>query len=364
MRITIPKQTLLESLQIVMGAVAQKNTLPILANILFEAGPTTINITATDLDIGITHTQEANVLEQGSTTIPAKRFLDIIKEFPNEEIQITTKKNNTISITTKNTTFKILTTPKEEFPSIPTTQNTQTLTVDQNTLKQMLIHTAFAMSKEETRYVLNGVCMEIQLKYIQAIATDGRRLAIIKKPHKSEVREVKTIIIPAKTVQELFKTLKEDGCVLIKFTNNQVIFQINNTTIISRLIEGEFPNYQQAIPCKTETALIINKEQLIPAIKRASLLTTTESQAIKLHLTKNKLTISKTTPEVGETTEELEAAYAGPELQIGFNPTYLLDVLKNIEEEKVEIEFTGPEKPGVLRIRDEYVYIVLPMQII
>jgi len=364
MRITIQKQTLLESLQIVMGAVAQKNTLPILANILFKAELTSISITATDLDIGITHTQEANVLEQGSTTIPAKRFLDIIKEFPNEEIQITTKKNNTILIATKNTTFKILTTPKEEFPNIPTNQNTQTLTIEQNTLKQMLTHTAFAMSKEETRYVLNGVCVEIQLKYIQATATDGRRLAIIKKPHKSEVREAKTIIIPAKTVQELFKALKEEGCVVIKFTNNQVIFQINNTTIISRLIEGEFPNYQQAVPCKIETALTINKEQLMPAIKRASLLTTTESQAIKLHLTKNKLTISKTTPEVGETTEELEAAYTGPELQIGFNPTYLLDVLKNIEEEKVEIEFMGPEKPGVLRIRDEYVYVVLPMQII
>ena len=363
MRITIPKQALLESLQIVMGAVAQKNTLPILANILLETEPTTIKITATDLNIGITHTQEAGVFEQGSTTIPAKRFLDIIKEFPNEDIQIATKKNNTLLITTKNTIFKILTTPKEEFPNIPTNQNTQTLTIQQNTLKQMLTYTAFAMSKEETRYVLNGVCMEIQLKHIQIIATDGRRLAIIKKPHKSEVREGQAIIIPAKTVQELFKALKEDGSVQIKFTTNQVVFQIDNTTIISRLIEGEFPNYQQAIPCKTETPLTINKEQLIPAIKRASLLTTVESQAIKLHLTKNKLIISKTTPEVGETTEELEVVYAGAELQIGFNPTYLLDALKSIEEEMVEIEFTGPEKPGVLRIRDEYIYIVLPMQI-
>jgi DNA polymerase III subunit beta len=363
MRITIPKQVLLESLQAVMGAVTQKNTLPILSNILLETQQTSINITATDLDIGITHTQQASVFEQGSTTIPAKRFLDIVKELPNQDIQITTKKNNTILITAQNTIFKLLTTPKEEFPNIPASQNAQSLTIKQNILKQMLTRTAFAMSKEETRYVLNGICMEVEQKHIQLIATDGRRLAIIKKPHTTEMREGKTIIIPAKTIQELLKTLTEEGDVVIKFTTNQGIFQINNTTIISRLIEGEFPNYQQAIPRKAETLLIINKELLMPAIKRASLLTTAESQAIKLHLTKNRLTISKITPDVGETTEDVEAAYTGHELQIGFNPIYLLDVLKNIDEDTVEIEFTGPEKPGVLRIHDEYIYIVLPMQI-
>ncbi|MDD5504747.1 MAG: DNA polymerase III subunit beta [Candidatus Omnitrophica bacterium] len=364
MRITISKQSLLESLQAVMGAVTTKNTLPILSNILFEAGNNNINITATDLDIGITHTQEANITEQGSTTIPAKRFQDIIKEFPNEEIQIATKKNNTILITAKHATYKILTTPKEEFPNIPTKQNAQTLIIDQKTFKQMLVYTVFAMSKEETRYVLNGVCIEIAPGAIQAIATDGRRLAIIKKPHKSEIKETATIIIPSKTIQEVFKTLKDDGGVEIRLTPNQVVFQINNTNIISRLIEGEYPNYKQAIPKKSDNTLVADKSLLIPAIKRASLLTTAESQAIKLHLAKNRLIISKTTPEVGEAVEDIEVVYSGSEMQIGFNPAYLLDVLKNIEEERVEIEFTGPEKPAVLRIRDEYVYIVLPMQIV
>ncbi|MFA5068729.1 MAG: DNA polymerase III subunit beta [Candidatus Omnitrophota bacterium] len=363
MRITIQKQLLLESLQAVMGAVAAKNTLPILSNILFEADNNTISITATDLDIGITHTQEANITEQGSTTIPAKRFQDIIKEFPNEEIQITTKKNNTVSITAKHAAYKILTTPKEEFPNIPTKQNAQTITIEQKILKQMLVYTVFAMSKEETRYVLNGVCVEIEPNSIQIIATDGRRLAIIKKPHKSEIKENKTIIIPSKTVQEVFKTLKDEGVVDMKLTPNQAVFRVGNTNIVSRLIEGEYPNYKQAIPKKSDNTLVADKSLLIPSIKRASLLTTAESQAIKLHLTKNRLVISKTTPEVGEATEDIEVLYSGIEMQIGFNPAYLLDVLKNIEEERVEIEFTGPEKPAVLRIRDEYVYIVLPMQI-
>jgi DNA polymerase III subunit beta len=363
MRISIQKQTLMDSLNIIAGAVAQKNTLPILSNILLEAKTTTLSVTATDLDIGITHTQEANILEQGSTTTPAKRLLDIIKEYPNEELHISTKKNNTMLITAKNTTVKILTTPPEEFPNIPKTQHTQIILIEQKTLKQMLAQTAFAMSKEETRYVLNGVCVEVQPKTIQIIATDGRRLAIIKKPHKTNVKTASIIIIPAKTVQELLKTLNDDGMVEIKFTPNQIIFQIHNTTIISRLIEGEFPNYQQAIPNQSEHKLSITKSLLIPAIKRASLLTTPESQAIKLHLTKNKLTISKTTPDVGEVTEDMEAGYSGPEMQIGFNPAYLLDVLKNINEDNIVIEFAGPEKPGVLRVQDDYIYIVLPMQI-
>jgi DNA polymerase III subunit beta len=364
MRITITKQALLESLNIIMGAVAQKNTLPILSNILFEAKATTISITATDLDIGITHTSNADILEQGSTTAPAKRLLDIIKECPNEDLHISTKKNNTMLITTKNTIIKILTIPPEEFPNIPTTQHTQTLSMEQKTLKQMLTQTAFAMSKEETRYVLNGVCVEIQPKTIQIVATDGRRLAIIKKPHNADIKAVSVIIIPAKTVHELFKVLDGEGRVDIKFTPNQIVFQANNTTIISRLIEGEFPNYQQAIPNKTDNVLIISKELLAPAIKRVSILTTAESQAIKLHLTKNRLVISKTTPDIGEATEDIEVLYPGPEIQVGFNPVYLLDVLKNIDEEMVAIEFAGPEKPGVLRVRDEYVYIVLPMQIV
>jgi DNA polymerase III subunit beta len=363
MRISIQKQTIMESLHIVAGAVAQKNTLPILSNILLDAKATSLSVTATDLDIGITHTQNANVLEQGSTTTPAKRLLDIIKEYPNEELHISTKKNNTMLITTKNTTVKILTTPPEEFPNIPTTQHTQTISIEQKTLKQMLLKTAFAMSREETRYVLNGVCVEVQPKTIQIIATDGRRLAIIKKPYITNTKTTSKIIIPAKTIQELLKTLNDDGLVEVKFTPNQIIFQINSTTIISRLIEGEFPNYQQAIPNQSEHKLNINRSLLIPAIKRASLLATPESQAITLHLTKNKLTISKTTPDVGEVTEDIEAVYAGPEMQIGFNPVYLLDVLKNIDEEIVVIEFAGPEKPGVLRVQDDYIYIVLPMQI-
>lgn len=363
MRISISKQALMEAIQVVIGAVGAKNTLPILSHILIEVDPPQLKITATDLDIGITHTQQISALEAGQTTVPAKRFHDIIKELPIEEIKITTKKNNTMLIETQNSVFKILTIPHDEFPKPPHITHKDILTLPQKTLKEMLLKTTFAMSREETRYVLNGVCMEAQNKHLQLIATDGRRLAIIKKPITIDIKEPKTVIIPAKTTQELLKTLKDDGDINIRFAKNQIMFTTTQENIISRLIEGEFPDYKQAIPDKTETKLIVGREQLIAAIKRASLLTTPESQAITLHITTNKVIVTKSTPEVGEVSEALEVKYTGAELRIGFNPVYLLDVLRNIEEEQVCIELTGPEKPGVIRIREEYVYIVLPMQI-
>lgn len=363
MRISIKRESLLCGIQAVIGAVTQKNALPILSNILLEAGSNDIKITATDLDIGITATIQAAVEEKGAVTVLAKRFGDIVKELPDSEIEITAKKNNTIVIKTETTVFKILTTPKDEFPQLPQPNTTEEVILDQKELKEMLLATTFAISKDETRYVLNGICCVVAKKNIRLVATDGRRLAIVNKKQETNTQEEKKYIIPAKTAQELLKNLNDTQQVKILFSKNQVTFYLNNLHIVSRLIEGEFPDYKQAIPKEAENRLVIERNRLIPAIKRAGLLTTPESQAIKLHLTKNRLIISKTTPEIGEAKEEIEVKYTGNELLIGFNPTYLLEVLRSIDQEVVEIELTGPEKPGVIRISDTYIYIVLPMQI-
>jgi DNA polymerase-3 subunit beta len=363
MRISVEREDLLCAIQAVIGAVTQKNTLPILSNILFEANSDNIKITATDLDIGITATIQAKVEDDGAVTVSAKRFADIIKELPDSEVEITAKKNNTIIIKTNTASFKILTTPKDEFPQLPKPTTTQEVTVTQKDLKRMLSMTAFAISKDETRYVLNGICFTVTKKGIKLIATDGRRLAIIEQKQNIDTQEEKKYIIPAKTTQELLRNLNDTQQVEILFSKNQVTFYLNNLHIVSRLIEGEFPDYKQAIPKEAENKLIIERNRLIPAIKRAGLLITPESQAIKLHLTRNRLTISKTTPEIGETKEEIEVKYIGNELLIGFNPAYLLEALKNINQEMIELELTGPEKPGVIRTGENYVYIVLPMQI-
>jgi len=364
MRITIEKEVLLNSLHSIIGVVGSKNTLPILSNILLEAEKRRIKLVATDLDIGITITKEADVVEEGAITAPAKRFIDIIKELPEGEVSIYTKKNHMVIIEKEGVVFKILGIPKEEFPALPKIEEKEKIILQQKTLKKMLSMTSFSISQDETRYVLNGICFFITKEKIKMVATDGRRLAIISKKNNTTHTKDKKTIIPAKTIQTLTHTLKEEGDVEITFSQNQIMFSLNEQRIVSRLIEGEFPSYEQAIPKETKNKIKIEKNKLSAAIKRASLLTTPESQAVKIQASKNRLQVSKTTPEIGETKEDVEAGYEGEELLVGFNPTYILDALKVIEEQEVYLELNGPDKPAVIRINsEEYVYIVLPMQI-
>lgn len=363
MRIKVEKNDILQGLQNTMGAVSSKNTLPILSNILIETEKNNTRLTTTDLDIGITTTIPTNTIEEGAITTPAKRLVDIIRELPEKTIEIYTKKNNTIIIESGEVVFKVLGIPKEEFPKLPIFTDKEELVLEQLVLKKMLNMTCFAISHDETRYVLNGACFIVLKESIKMVTTDGRRLAIFSHPNHTEFKTEKKVIVPAKTTQELIHSLKDEGQVKITFSKNQIRFQVDGLVIISRLIEGEFPNYEQAIPKQGKNRLKIDHEQLLSAIKRANLLTTPESQAVKLQLQKNRLTITKATPEIGEVREDIQAEYEGEEFLIGFNPGYLLDVLKNTEEKMVEIELAGPDRPGAVRIKEDYIYIVLPMQI-
>jgi DNA polymerase-3 subunit beta len=203
-------------------------------------------------------------------------------------------------------------------------------------------------------------------KAVRVVATDGRRMAMVEGAvplPKDFEKNPRQMIVPAKAISELSKALGAEGDVKIIISENQALFNLGATTIISRLIEGEFPKYEQVIPKESKDKLRISRENLLLAVKRASILTSQESQAIKLELFKDRLVISKVTPELGESREELPVSYGGPGLVIGFNPGYLLDVLKNMDEADVALELSGPEKPGAIRTDDGYVYVVLPMQI-
>jgi len=362
MKLKIPKKELLDAAQTAQSAVSQKNTLPILSNILLEAENNKLRLTTTDLDIAITCTQEAKVIQQGATTIPAKKFTDIIKELAEEEITITAKKNNTLSIDCQKAYFKVNTLPKEEFPKLPNYKNQESITIKQTKLKNMLNMTSYAISHDETRYILNGVLFETRPQKITLVATDGRRLAFIESEQDTKTQKPRKTIVPVKAVNELQKILR-DGEVKIYFGQNQTTFDTGSTVIISRLIEGEFPKYDQVIPKEHKEKLRVNRNQLLAATRRANLLTNQDSQAIKIDVFKNKMVVSKNTPDVGEAREELEIEYKGPDLSIGFNPTYLIDVLKNIDVDRVGLELTAPDKPGVIRTPDNFIYVVLPMQL-
>lgn len=368
MRINASKDSLLKGIQTVQNAVSSKSTLPILSHILIEAKRDSIYLTATDLEIGVSAKIDGEVQEEGSITVPAKKFSEIVKELPTtQNIQISVKKGQSIQIESGKSYFRLMGLLREDFPQLPDlpahAKGVESVKIPQQTLKNMIQVTAFAMSHDETRYVLNGILFSFKDKSLKLVATDGRRLAIVEReiPEMGNLR--KDVILPMKTIQELNRCLGEEGDLTFFFRENQLQLQIGNTNITSRLIEGEYPNYEQVIPKKTKEELKLNTQDFLQAARRASILTNQDSQSIKINIIKDRLIITKTTPELGEVREELEVDYKGGELTIGFNPIFLIDVLKNIDDENVHFGFIDPEKPAVIKSGSDYTYIVLPMQV-
>jgi DNA polymerase-3 subunit beta len=281
-------------------------------------------------------------------------------------VSLSTRKNNTVDIQLENCEFRLMGLPKEEFPKLPEVKDKDVVVFRQDVLKKMLQRTAFAISHEETRYVLNGLLLEVknagEETTVKFVGTDGRRLAVVEKLLPIKTHKDFKIIIPFKTVQELLRNLKDEGDVSLGVSPTQVFFEMDSTVIISRLIEGDFPDYQRVIPAPSHTKIKLSKEAFSLALRRANLLTVPDSQAVKFELFKGKLVISKSTPDVGEFKEEVAIDYSGKELVIGFNPVYFLDMLKNWADEDFLLEFYDAEKPGVVR-SSEYVYIVQPMRL-
>ncbi|OGX32391.1 MAG: DNA polymerase III subunit beta [Omnitrophica WOR_2 bacterium RIFCSPHIGHO2_01_FULL_48_9] len=363
MKIKLSKDDLLLGIQTVQNVVSSKTTLPILSNILMEAGrKNLLKLNATDLDLGISCEIPVDISEEGAITIPAKRFSDIVKEMPSGDISISVKKNNQIDIEGEKCRFKLIGLPKDEFPKFPEFKDKDGVRLEQSVLKEMLRMTSFAVSHEESRYVLNGVLLEISGSDICIVATDGRRLAKINKELSEPIKKDIKVILPSKAVQEITRNLKDQGELTLYIGTNQVLFDIDGVLIASRAIEGEFPNYNQVIPKSASQKIKINTQVLLSAIRRANLLSTPDFQAVKFEVFKDKIVISKTTPEIGESREEFSVEYGGPEMVVGFNPHFLIDVLKNITEENVDAELLGPDKPMVIRLKN-YLYLTLPMRL-
>lgn len=365
MDLKITKEALVEGIQLVQNAVSQKSSLPILSNVLLESENNTLKLTATDLDIGICSTIPVTTEVSGSITVPARKFFDIIKALPDDsEITLSMKKNNFVSIKSGKAQFKIIGLPKEEFPQLPLFKDKDSITISQPDLKDMFNLTDFAISKDDTRYVLNGVLLIVKGDQICVVATDGRRLATMNKKLDKKTLVDRSVIIPTKTVQEVKRMLEDAGDIQVKFSDNQILFAFPTSFVISRLIEGEYPNYKKVIPEKSSKEIKVLREDFLSATRRASIFTDQDSMAIKFSVRKKKMTISKNTPYLGEAKEEIDIDYSGAdELDIGFNPRYLIDVLKSMNDDEIIFELNDSNKPGVIRKGTEYTYVVLPMQL-
>lgn len=361
---TVQKDELIKAVGVVLGAISSKATIPILNNILLQTdGPDKLTLTTTDLELGIKTECPAVVNLSGSVTIPAKKLHEILRELPSGEIEVTVGRNNAVNIKTNKSFFKIMGLEPDDFPKLLEPTPEQQFELDQQTLKKCLVLTSFAISRDETRYTLNGVLMIVRNKTIRFVATDGKRLAYIEKEIDGGEVLIE-MIIPVKTILELVKTLSEStGKAKILCAQNQAIFKINKTIFVSRLIEGRFPNYEQVIPKEEKTITEVNRQELLSALKRVSLLTSQENQSAKLDFIKGKLLISSKAANVGEAKEEILTEVSGEDLTIGFNPNYLIDALKNLESEKITLAMTSSDKPGLLKAGEGYLYVVMPMQL-
>lgn len=364
MKFGMMKDVLLKGIQSVQTAINTKSTLPILSNILVEATDDSIILTTTDLDIGIVSVIPVKPNITGAVTIPAKKFSDIIKEMPdNEIISISVKKNNLVNIDCEKSSFKIMGLPKEEFPQLPEFKDKDTISLPQKKLKQMLKMTSFAIGHDEVRQTLNGILFVIKPTYIKLVATDGRCLTTVEEKVQLPKTFERKVIVPTKAIDELDRVLSEDGDVSIYFSDNQILFKTNTLKLVSRLIEGEFPPYERVIPEEIKNKVVVSRDGFLSAIKRVALFTSAESLSIRVDLARDKVVLSKSTPYLGEARVELEADYKGKDLSVGFNPSHIINMLKSVDQEKVGFEVVDPEKPCAVRIGDEYVYVVSPMRL-
>lgn len=363
MKFSVSKDKLLEGLSIVQNVVSTRTTLPILSNVLLQASEGEIRLTTTDLDVGVRGSVEAQVERSGATTLPARRLFSIVRELPAAEIYVDVDSKNLASIRSGPSYFKILGLPEEEFPPLPRFDDAKIFTIAQKDLKDGLKKTSYAISTDETRYVLNGTLFSFKDNKLTLVATDGRRLALVdlelEFPRSQEI----DVIVPTKAVTELQRLVKDEGDVKVSIGENQIAFEINQTLLVSKLIEGNYPNYRQVIPSEAKERITLERETLLNAVRRVALLASEKSNSVKLSFSKGNIDIVATTPEVGEARESLVVMYKGREFSIAFNPEFLMAPLRNLSTDEVYLDLIDEMSPGVIKIAGPFLYVLMPMRL-
>lgn len=367
MKLTISKEQIINGLQAVQNIVSSRTTLPILSNVLLRADGNRLELTATDLDVTISCSVEATVQKPGASTLPVKKFFGIVRELSNPEIELEVDEKNACSIRSGSSFYRLNGLSAEEFPPFPKFTEKKRVTVTQEKLKGMLRKTSFAISTDETRFVLNGIFFSLKEHKMTMVATDGRRLALVDEEADLSAESQGEFIVPTKAINELNRLLAGKGDVDVKFAENQVEFTLKNETgsailIISKLVEGNYPNYRQVIPTETKERIPLNREELLQALRRAEIMTSEKSNSVKLSFTKNNLSITANTPEVGEARESIAINYKGKDMAIAFNPAYMMDPLKALDNDEVYLELIDELSPGVIKINGPFLYVLMPMR--
>ncbi len=369
MKFTVSKDQLMRGLQAVQNIVGSRTTLPVLSNVLCRAEGDRLQFVATDLDMTISCTVEARIERAGASTVPVKKFFGIIKELPVAEIDIDVNDRNIFSVQAASSYYKIHGLPAEEFPPFPTIAEEKRVELPQEKVAGMLRKTGYATSSDESRYVLNGIYFCVHDSKLLMVATDGRRLALVEEEIEVPAEVHHEFIVPSKAIGELTRLLQPGGSLVITASGNQASFKMQDEKnmpmiLISKLIEGIYPNYRLVIPSECKDRVSMAREELLQALRRAELMTSDKSNSVKLNFTRNNLSITANSPEIGEGRESIAINYSGPDLSIAFNPVFLMDPLKVLEQDEVFFELVDELSPGVVKINGPptFLYVLMPLR--
>lgn len=371
MKFIITKQAIFKTLSHLQSIVNKKNTLPILSNILIEAEHNSLTLSSTDMDISIKETINCNIVEEGATTLNAQIIYDIIKKLPeNNEVEFISNDSKILTIRSNVSKFSLNCLPKDDFPIIETTSNGKKITVNAKTTFNLINKTKFAISNEETRYFLNGLYLNItkdsSSNIITFVGTDGHRLATSSSNTHSFDHEIPGVIIPKKTINELAKILSEKhDDIDIDISSNKIIFYIDNLILISKLIDGSFPDYNKVIPKNNTNHLIINRTNLLSAVDRVSTISNEKSPSIKFKVFNDLVNLSTVNNENSTATEDIPAKYDGIDIEIGFNSRYIMDILDNLEGEEIKLSFNDNSTPIIAQeqSKSNLIYVLMPMRV-
>lgn len=366
MKITCERSNLANALGVAGRAVSSRNTLPILANVLLETSDDRIQLTATDLDTAIRSTIAAQVSENGATAVPAHLLSDVVSKLPDAPV-ILEAQDGKVAVRCGKSDYTILSLPAEDYPAVPEVAEGTEITIPQGVLKEMLRLTTFAASKEETRSLLMGVLFEARGDKLTLVATDTHRLAWKQAPIGQELSTPVSAVVPAKPLVELEKVLRDssDESVSMRFSPSQAQFQTGDVTLVSRLLDGQFPNYEKVIPKNPERKVSFERGAMLDAVRRVYIVARGAAEKAILTTKGDVMEITAESPEVGRAYEEVQISMDGDDLTIAFNARYLQEVLGILNEEKATLELTGALNPGILRPagNNEFLYVVMPMQV-
>lgn len=368
MNITIPRQDLFDLVNRVRPVVAPKSALPILSHILMETGDSCIRVSATDLKVGIECEADCTVLEPGAITISCQRLASMLAELPAEDIELKLVENNIIELKCGRIETKLFSMPTDEFPPIRNFEGIDPLVLKQSELKKLFSRTSFAICTDQARYNLTGSLFELSEGRLTVVSTDGRRMSLAVQdeglPYEASVKA----IIPSKMIHELERLFSDDSEVKVYLDSSQIGFAFGRIRIVTSLIEGNFPNYHMVVPQKHDKEVIIDAHRFNEAMRRTKAMTNDKFNSVRISVSENLMTLKVVTPEVGEHQEDIEVEYSGETVEIAFNPDFILDVMKHIDNEKVCLVLKDGVSPGVVKPYTEapsdlYVNVVMPIRI-